>query len=117
MTSGDEWSPDEQLGTEVFEQGDEALDEASRVNPQFIEEVEEDPSLDPALQVDGRELEEVGAELDDPEVLATLDGGMDDPDGIDRPRSTRHNQEEELEGWELDGPLTKEPGTGGVSEE
>jgi hypothetical protein len=26
------WSPDEPSGTETFEQGDEALDEASRIN-------------------------------------------------------------------------------------
>ena len=39
------------------------------------------PRWTPALVVDHRELEEVGAELDDPEVLAILDGGIDDPDG------------------------------------
>lgn len=82
MSSNDEWSPDEPLGTEVFEQGDEALDEESRLDPDLIEELELDPSLDPALLVDERELEEVGAQLDDPEKMATLDGGIDDPDGI-----------------------------------
>jgi hypothetical protein len=33
MNQKDSWSPDEPLGTETFEQGDEALDEASRIDP------------------------------------------------------------------------------------
>jgi len=49
------------MSTEAFEQGDEALDEESRINPNFTEEVEQDPSLDPTLRVDDRELEEAGA--------------------------------------------------------
>jgi hypothetical protein len=82
MTSNDEWSPDEPSGTEAFEQGDEALDEESRLDPDLLEDLELDPSLDPTLLVDERELEEAGAQLDDPEKIATLDGGIDDPDGI-----------------------------------
>ena len=74
-------SPDEPLGTETFEQGDEAAGEASRLDPEFEEQVELDPSLDPALQVDERELEEIGAELDDPEQLAVLDGASTTPTG------------------------------------
>jgi len=81
----DEFSPDEPLGTETFEQGDEALDEDDRLDPDFIEELELDPSLDPALALDDRELEEAGLTLDDPEKLVTLDGGIDDPDGLDDP--------------------------------
>jgi hypothetical protein len=117
MTRSDEWSPDEQLGAEAFEQGDEALDEASRVNPRFIEEVEEDPSLDPALQVDVRELEEVGAELDDPEALVTLDGGIDDPDGLSEPTSPTSAQGDDSEGWKLDTPLTRENRSDGAPED
>jgi hypothetical protein len=75
MSQNDDVSPDEPLGTEAFEQGDEALDELSRLDPNFIEDLEQDPSLDPTLLVDERELEEAGAEFDDPEVMATLDGG------------------------------------------
>ena len=33
MGNGDDWSPDEPLGTETFEQGDDARDESSRVDP------------------------------------------------------------------------------------
>src|ERR1700733_12323698 len=32
MTRNDDWSPDEPLGTEAFEQGDEAIEDASRVD-------------------------------------------------------------------------------------
>ena len=48
--------------------------EASRLDPDFMEELELDPSLEPSLQADERELEEAGAELDDPEQIAVLDG-------------------------------------------
>ncbi len=82
MSQNDDWSPDEPLGTEAFEQGDEALDDNSRIDSNLTEMVELDPSLNPTLQVDERELEEAGAELDDPEELVTLDGGIDDPDGL-----------------------------------
>ena len=51
----------------------------------MIEDFEQDPSLDPTLQVDDRELEEAGVEFDDPEELVTLDGGIDDPDGLGEP--------------------------------
>ena len=81
MSQDDSWSPDEGSGTEVFEQGDEAFDEQSRTDPDFIEELGQDPSLDPTLLVDERELEEAGAGFDDPEPLAALEGGVDDPDG------------------------------------
>ena len=108
MGNGDDWSPDEPLGTETFEQGDDARDESSRVDPTVDEEVEEDPSLDPALEVDHRELEEVGAELDDPEVLAVLDGGIDDPDGIGEPAGLTRARPAEDGGWDLDAPLISE---------
>ncbi len=82
MSQNDEWSPDQPSGSDPFEQGDEALDEKTELDPSFLEAVELDPSLDPTLQADERELEEAGAELDDPESMATLDGGIDDPDGV-----------------------------------
>ncbi len=105
MSQNNDWSPDQPLGTEAFEQGDEALDESSRTDPEFIEGVEADPSLDPTLQVDERELEEVGAELDDPEDLVTLTGGMDDPDGLGEPTNRSRSRREDKEGWDLDAPL------------
>jgi hypothetical protein len=101
MSPNDEQSPDEPLGTEAFEQGDEALDEEVRVDPDFLEEVQRDPSLDPTLQVDDLELEEAGVTFDDPELLATLDGGIDDPDGVS-PRDRAHRPDPEEEGWDLD---------------
>ena len=101
MSPNDEQSPDEPLGTETFEQGDEALDEEARIDPDFIEEVQRDPSLDPTLRVDDLELEEAGVTFDDPELLATLDGGIDDPDGVSpRDRVSRNDPDEE--GWDLD---------------
>jgi hypothetical protein len=90
---------------ETFEQGDEALDEESRIDPNFIEELEQDPSLDPTLQVDSRELEEAGAELDDPEALVTMDGGIDDPDGLGEATTRTRSRVEDKEGWDLDAPL------------
>jgi hypothetical protein len=103
MTPDDDWSPDEPPGTEAFEEGDEAFDEESRIDPDFLEEVEQDPSLDPTLELDERELEEAGATFDNPERIATLDGGIDDPDGIDDPSLSRSDRDEE-EGWGIDGP-------------
>jgi hypothetical protein len=114
MTRNDDWSPDEPLGTEVFEQGDEAIDDASRLDSDLIEDLELDPSRNPTLQVDERELEEAGAEFDDPERLVTLDGGIDDPDGLDEPtRETRARLEGEG-GWDLDAPIAgdTDPGVG-----
>jgi hypothetical protein len=106
MSQDDLTSPDEPLGTESFEQGDEALDETVRIDPDFVEEVEQDPSLNPALQVDDRELDEAGLRLDDPESLASLDGGMDDPDGIGEPPSGRVDPRGgDDEGWDLDAPV------------
>jgi hypothetical protein len=97
--SGD-YSPDDPLGTEAFEQGDEATDEESRLDPDFVEDLEQDPSINPTLLVDNRELAEAGAEFDDPETIATLDGGIDDPDGTGpRPKASRGDDED---GWDLD---------------
>jgi hypothetical protein len=39
----DEYSQDDPPGTEAFEQGNEALDEESRLNPDFVEDLEQDP--------------------------------------------------------------------------
>ena len=104
MGENDEWSPDEQLGTETFEQGDEALDDKTELDPDFLEALELDPALDPTLQVDDRELEEAGVELDDPEAMATLDGGIDDPDGLGGPGTVERARSADDEGWDLDAP-------------
>jgi hypothetical protein len=81
MDDASEWSPDAPLGTETFEQGDEATEEEDRLHPDFDEQLAADPGLDPGLLVDERALEELGSELDDPEGMGTLDGGGDDPSG------------------------------------
>jgi hypothetical protein len=104
MSQNDEWSPDQPSGSDPFEQGDEAFDDKTALDPAFLEAVELDPSLDPVLQADQRELEEADAVLDDPESLATLDGGMDDPDGVGGPAGSRRGDREE--GWDLDAPIT-----------
>ena len=101
MSQNDEQSPDEPLGTETFEQGDEALDEESRLDPDFLEDLERDPSLDPTLLVDDLELEEAGAKFDDPEAMVILDGGIDDPDGAGGPHGNATRTSDE-EGWDLD---------------
>jgi hypothetical protein len=103
MSQDDTWSPDEPPGSEAFEEGDEARDEQSRIDAEFFEDVELDPSLDPTLLLDERELEEAGAEFDNPEKIATLDGGIDDPDGIDDP-SVRRSLRDDDEGYGIDGP-------------
>ena len=104
----DTWSPDEPQGTDTFEQGDEAIDEDERLDPDFGEELQLDPSIDPTLQVDDRELEEAGAELDDPEDLVTLEGGIDDPDGLGGPTNREIERDADDEGWDLDTPLTRD---------
>jgi hypothetical protein len=107
MSGRDEWSPDETSGTETFEQGDEALDEGVRTDAGYLEDIENDPSIDPAIQADQRELEEAGVELDDPEVMVTLEGGSDDPDGVDGASNLPSAPREEEEGWDLDAPVTR----------
>lgn len=81
-SSGDTWSPDEPGDTETFEQSDEAAAEAERVDPEYLEASELDPSLDPSGVFDEVEAQEAGVLLDDPERLAILPGGGDDPDGV-----------------------------------
>ena len=97
-----DWSPDEDEGTETFEQDDEAFDESDRLDPNFLEDMEIDPSLEASRQVDDLELDEIGAEFDDPEQMATLDGGIDDPDGLNDASLIRSKPDPEEDGWDLD---------------
>jgi hypothetical protein len=97
---------DGQRGAEAFEQGDEAFDAESITDPNFLEEVERDPSLDPALQLDTRELEEIDGELDDPEAMVTLSGDFDDPDGLGEKPTRSIERDADEGGWDLDAPLT-----------
>ncbi len=74
-------------GAEAFEPGDEALDEESRLNPDFTDQLQGDPSLDPSLQVDNRELQEIGAEFDDPS-----EDGWELDDAIDGKPATEESE-------------------------
>lgn len=103
MSTEDEWSPDQPQGTEVFEPGDEAFDEAERLDPGFLEAAERDPSINPTNQLDSVELDEAGVALDDPEMMVTLDGGTDDPDGLGMPPGTDDAGAPDDQGWDLDG--------------
>jgi hypothetical protein len=80
-----------------------AEDEDERLTPGFRESLELDPSLDPTLEADELELEELGAQFDSPERMVTMAGGMDDPDGLDRPPERPLAAGEE--GWDLGAPL------------
>jgi hypothetical protein len=106
MTKSEDWSPDDQLGTETFEQADDALDEALDEDDAVIlegdDDLEELALRNQQLPVDDRELEEAGAELDDPEQLAVLDGGIDDPDGVGGDEVRTSSSRLDDEGWDLD---------------
>ena len=102
MSTGVEWSPDEPQGTETNEAADEAFDEEDRLDSDFADAVEEDPSIDPANQLDLLEVEEAGVGLDDPEVMVMLQGGGDDPDGLGGPPRRSDARSVEDQGWDLD---------------
>ena len=74
MSTRDEWSPDEPQDTQTFEHGDETFDEEDRLNPDFAVAVQEDPSIDPANELDELELDKAHVALDDPEMMVTLQG-------------------------------------------
>ena len=97
-----EWSPDEPLDTETFEAWDEALDGVDEVELDLFDRPNGERALDVQLVVDERELEEVGADLDDPEQFAVLDGVMDDPDGLGAATASKLARETDDEGWDLD---------------
>lgn len=105
MNEEPEWSPDESLGTETFEQDDEALDEDARTDPTFVEDVDGDPSLAPRSQGDEREREALGTDFDDPQEMVVLDGGIDDPDGLGQPSERARSPKPDEDGWDLDAPI------------
>lgn len=108
MGDGD-WSPDDAPENEAFAPVDEAFDDADRLDREHLEQVALDPALNPSVVVDERELEELGAEFDDPEQLVTLAGGADDPDGLGGPSEHTRARLADHEGWDLD---AEEPGAG-----
>lgn len=91
------WSPDEPAGTEAYEPWDEALDEDDELDPGRPGGPEGERSLDRQLVADRAAESEAGLDLDDPERMALLDGGMDDPDGLQQAPGTADD-----EGWDLD---------------
>ena len=103
MSQPIDMSQDTLLGTETFELRDPSIDESSWIDPRFLEGLEQDPAPNPTLLVDHLELQELGVEFDDPEMIVTLDGGIDDPDGIGEPPSGAHGEVDA--GWDLDVPL------------
>ena len=100
MSQSGDWSPDEPSGTETYEAWDEALDEEDELAPERPGNPEGERSLDRQLTTDSAELDEVGAVFDDPEQLALLDGGIDDPDGGGVPAPRGGDDDED--GWDLD---------------
>lgn len=93
MTYIPEDPPDE---NEAFEPLDESLDEEDL--PGHGGGPEGERELDRDLITDRTALREVGADLDDPDRIALLDGGMDDPDGSGPPRDDELLPEEAPEG-------------------
>lgn len=101
MGETEDWSPDKPLGTETFDARDEGLDSEDQIAPVDVGGAEGERSPDRHLFVDQAEVEEAGVDLDDPERMAVLDGGADDPDGVgaaDLPVEPRPGEE----GWDLD---------------
>jgi hypothetical protein len=90
---------DESSGPEVVAQGHYGSTDEIRVDPDSIEDV----GLDFLVRADERELEEVGAEFDDPQTMVTF-SGQDDPDGFGGPPATARSRRDDLEGWDLDEP-------------
>jgi hypothetical protein len=68
---------------EAYESFDEALDDQD--TPGHGPGPEGQRDLDSEIVADQTALEQVGANLDDPDRISLLDGGMDDPDGSGPP--------------------------------
>lgn len=92
--------------TEVYEQYDEVAEAGSTGDTEDpgaagVSGAERDLTRFTEIPVDETENEEIGANLDDPEQMAMIDGAMDDPDGIDPDQvPAPHNPDDD--GWDLD---------------
>ncbi len=103
MTYSADWSPDEPLDTETYASWDEDLDAEDEVRPDGVDVAEGERSLDRQLLADDAEVEELGAQLDDPERIAVLDGDMDDPDGLEAEGVDGGSRRRaDQGGWDLD---------------
>lgn len=83
------------------------MSEPTHLDPGFVEATLDDPAIDPEIDLDHKELEEIGAVLDDPEAITTLAGGMDDPDGLDGPPDEARARTADAGGWTLDADLVE----------
>ncbi|MCL2395311.1 MAG: hypothetical protein FWC87_11575 [Acidimicrobiaceae bacterium] len=95
--------PDE---NEAFANLDESLDDEDAYGSAFEVGPEGERDLDVDLTVDQMELEEAGANFDDPERVSLLQGGMDDPDGTGPPEVDPER------GWDID-PCWERPRSSG----
>jgi hypothetical protein len=102
MSEIPEEPPDE---NEAYENLDEALDDVD-LQGGYGGGPEGQRDLDSELIVDRAELEEAGANLDDPDRISVLDGGMDDPDGLPPVRQDRGAADA---GWDVD-PVATDTG-------
>jgi hypothetical protein len=102
--------PDE---NEAFANLDESSDDQDALGAESGGGPEGTRDLDTDLIVDRTELKEAGAELDDPESMSILDGGIDDPDGTGAPTGERAVDDEA--GWDVD-PVTADAGGGRQSD-
>jgi hypothetical protein len=96
---------------ETFANLDEALDDDDAYGSAFRRGPEGERDIDDDLTVDQEELEEAGANLDDPERLALIDGGMDDPDGAGPAPAPDPER-----GWDVD-PSWERPSSAGGRDE
>jgi hypothetical protein len=107
VSNGDSTPDQAPDDNEAFENLDEALDDEDAYGSAFRPGPEGERDIDDDLIVDQEELEEAGANFDDPERLALIDGGMDDPDGAGpAPKADPER------GWDID-PCWERPRSDG----
>jgi hypothetical protein len=97
MNTTEARSEDESSGEGFVTAGEFGAIDEERVDPDSIEDV----GLYQPVRADARELDEIGAELDDPEEMVTIDGS-DDPDGLGEPANRERSRRDDAEGWDLD---------------
>lgn len=107
MSAGPDIPEEPPDDNEAFANLDESLDDEDAYGSAFRPGPEGERDLDADLTVDQAELEEAGANLDDPERVSLLEGGMDDPDGTG-PSSDVDPES----GWDID-PCWERPRASG----
>ncbi len=108
MSNGTDTPDEAPDDNETFANLDESLDDEDAYGSAFRLGPEGERDIDDDLTVDQEELEEAGANFDDPERLALIDGGMDDPDGAG-PAPVRDPER----GWDVDPCWERSPSGGG----